>query len=72
MALLVLILTVGIGLAVLGIAQTLEHASLIDSQFVQATFFVQMDSLEGLFVGSTIFLFGTMLFASAIANHSSR
>lgn len=72
MLLTVVSMTAGFTLAILGLAQTLQQASLIDSAIVRATLLVQLDATEGLFLGATIFLVGILLFASGMAIRSTR
>lgn len=70
MRLMVFSLSVGVVLAALGLAQTLEFATLIDSGIVRAT--LPVGGREALFVGATVFLVGTLLFAGGLATRSGR
>lgn len=57
----------GFALALLGLAQTLEYASLIDSRYVRATLVFPLEGLEGLFVAAMVFLLGVLFVAAATA-----
>lgn len=63
--------TFGFGLALLGLAQTLEYASLIDSSYVRATIVFPLEGLEGLFVAAMLFLLGVLFVAATAAAAAS-
>lgn len=57
---------IGLPMALMGLAQTLQYASLIDSPYVAATLVLPAEGLEGLFAASMVFLLGTLLLAEAL------